>query len=275
MNFQAPGRPYAEVIGNPIAHSKSPLIHRFWIDALGLDAEYRATRVAPEDLPAYFDRRRADPNWCGCNVTIPHKLAALDHVEDRGGVRGTIGAINTAFRDEGGALIGTNTDAAGFYAPLSGFDFAGKPVTVVGAGGAARAVLFALSRMEAGPVTILNRNPLKAAALLSAFALKGQALPLSAPVPPSALLVNASPLGMDGQPPLDLDLSPLPPGAVVYDLVYAPLVTGLLAQAQDRDLEVVDGLEMLVGQAALAFELFFGREPPRERDDELRELLLH
>lgn len=269
----SPGRAYAEVIGSPIGHSKSPLIHRFWIEALGLDADYQAVEVAPDQLGAYFEARGDDPDWRGCNVTIPHKLAALDHVEDRGRVRATIGAINTIFRD-GGALVGTNTDAAGFYAPISGVELAGKPVAVVGAGGAARAVLFALSRMNTGPVTILNRNPLKAAALLSAFGLKGQALPLAAPLPPAALLVNASALGMSGQPPLDLDLSPLPRDAVVYDLVYAPLQTELLVQAEERGLEVVDGLEMLVGQAALAFEILFGREPPRERDDELRDLLV-
>lgn len=267
-------RAYAEVIGDPVAHSKSPLIHRFWIGALGLGADYRALRVEPDGLASYFAERRADPNWRGCNITIPHKLAALDHVGDPGGVRASIGAINTAFRDEAGGVVGTNTDAAGFYAPLAGFDLQGKPVTVIGAGGAARAVLFALARIGAGPVTVLNRNPLKAAVLFSAFGLKGQALGLSAPLPPAKLLVNASALGMDGQPPLDLDLSPLPADAIVYDLVYAPLVTDLLARAQDRGLDVVDGLEMLVAQAALAFELFFGREPPRDRDDELRELLL-
>ncbi len=266
-------RPYAEVIGDPIAHSKSPLIHGFWLRALGIDADYRATRVAPADLPAYFAVRSGDPHWRGCNVTVPHKLAALDHVEDRGDVRVGIGAINLAIRAEDGALIGANTDAGGFYAPIAGFDFAAKPVVVIGAGGAARAVLFALARMGVGPVTVLNRTPLKGAALLSTFGLKGAALPLTAPLPPASLLVNASALGMVGQPPLDLDLSPLPPNAVVYDLVYAPLETDLLAQAGDRGLEVVDGLEMLVAQAAVAFELLFGAEPPRERDDELRELL--
>ena len=267
-------RPYAEVIGDPVAHSKSPLIHRFWLDALGEDADYRVFHVKQDELAGYFAERRADPSWRGCNVTVPHKLAALDHVADPGGVRASIGAVNTVFRGEGGEPTGTNTDAAGFYAPLAGFDLAAKPAVVVGTGGAARAVLFALARIGVGPVTILARNPLKAAALLSAFGLKGQALPLSAPLPPAALLVNASVLGMEGQPPLDLDLTPLPRDAVVYDLVYAPLLTDLLAQAQDRGLELVDGLEMLVGQAALAFELFFGKEPPRDRDDELRELLL-
>ena len=263
---------YAEVIGDPIAHSKSPLIHTFWLEARRIDAEYRATRVAPEELGDYFAARRADRHWAGCNITIPHKLAALDWVEDRGDVRGSIGAVNTAFRD-GDVVVGTNTDAGGFYAPIAELALAGRPVVVIGAGGAARAILFALSRIGAGRVTVLNRNPLKGAALLAQFGLKGDALPLGAAVPPAALLVNASALGMAGQPPLDLDLSPLPDDAVVYDIVYAPLETGLLAQARARRLATVDGLEMLIGQAAAAFELFFGAAPPRERDDELRALL--
>ncbi|MCW3834888.1 shikimate dehydrogenase family protein [Sphingomonas canadensis] len=269
-----PAKLYAEVIGDPIAHSKSPLIHGFWLDALGIDAEYRACHVTPEGLGAYFESRRGDPAWRGCNVTIPHKQAALDHVEDRGGLRGTIGAINTVIRDEDGALTGTNTDAGGFYAPIAGLELAGAQVVVVGAGGAARAILFALARLGVGHVTVLNRNVLKAAALLASFGLKGDALPLGSAIPPAALLVNASALGMTGQPPLDLDLSPLPEDAVVYDAVYAPLETGLLAAAHARGLDTVDGLEMLVGQAALAFELFFGEAPPRDRDEELRALLL-
>jgi len=237
---------YAEVIGDPIGHSKSPLIHGFWLKALGIDGDYRATHVTPDGLGDYFAARRADPAWRGCNLTIPHKHAAL---------------------------IGTNTDAGGFYAPIADLALAGAPVVVVGAGGAARAVLFALSRVGVGAVTILNRNVLKAAAMLSSFGLKGQALPLGAPLPAASLLVNTSPLGMTGQPPLDLDLSPLPEQAVVYDIVYAPLETPLLAAARERALDTVDGLEMLIGQAALAFELLFGVAPPRERDDELRALL--
>ena len=268
-------RPYAEVIGDPIAQSKSPIIHGFWLDQLGLDAEYRKTLVTAEDLPAFFAARREDPDWRGCNITMPHKLAALDHVEDRGDVRSGIGAINTVFRAEDDTPVGTNTDAGGFYAPLAGFDFTDKPVTVIGAGGAARAILFALARMNVGPVTLLNRNVLKAGVLLSSFGLKGQALPLSATIPPdTALLVNASTLGMTGQSPLDIDLGALEEDAVVYDIVYSPLETPLLAAARERGLEAVDGLEMLIGQAALAFELFFGAEPPRDRDDDLRDLLL-
>lgn len=266
-------KPYAEVIGDPVDHSLSPAIHRFWLKKLGIDGDYRAHRVAAEDLAAYFAGRRADPAWRGCNVTIPHKLAALDHVEDRGGVRASIGAINTVLRGEDGALIGTNTDAAGFFAPISDMALQDMPVALIGAGGAARAVLFALARAGAGPVTILNRNPLEAMGLLGTFGLKGEALPLDAPLPAVGLLVNASPLGMAGQPPLDPDLTPLPERAVVYDLVYAPLETRLLAAASARGLDVVDGLGMLIAQAAVAFELFFGEAPPRECDAELRELL--
>ena len=266
-------KPYAEVIGDPIAQSKSPLIHGFWLQALGIEADYRATQVTPEGLADYFAARAADPAWRGCNITLPHKIAALDHVEDRGGVRDSIGAINTVLRSDDGALIGTNTDAGGFYAPIAGLELEGAHAVVIGAGGAARAILFALSRVGIGRVTILNRNVLKAAALLSRFGIKGDAVPLGSPLPPAGLVVNASALGMVGQPALDIDLSPLPEDAVVYDAVYAPLETGLLAQARDRGLDTVDGLEMLVGQAALAFEMFFGAEPPRERDDELRALL--
>jgi len=270
--------PYAEVIGDPIGHSKSPVIHNHWLAAAGLAdrfAPYAKTHVTPETLGDFIAGRRADPLWRGCNVTIPHKLAVMDHVDDPGDVRGSIGAMNTVLRQPDGSLIGTNTDAAGFAAPVAGLDLAGRPVAVIGAGGAARAVLFALRQLGAGPVTLYNRSPLKAAALLSLFGLKGEVKPLGAPLPPAALLVNTSALGMTGQPPLDIDLSPLPDGAVVYDIVYSPLETPLLAQARARDLETVDGLEMLIGQAALAFELFFGTAPVREDGDAaLREKLM-
>ena len=265
--------PYAEVIGDPISHSKSPTIHEFWFNKLGLDGGYRATRVAETDLAAFIAERRADPDWRGCNVTIPHKIAVMDHVGDPGGVRTSIGAMNTVLRDRDGMLTGTNTDVGGFYAPIAGLDLEGQPIAVTGTGGAAHAVLFALARAGIGPVTLLARNPLKGAALLARFGLKGKVQALNVPLPPVALLVQTTQLGMTGQLPLDLDLSPLPGDAVVYDIVYAPLLTPLLAAAQARGLETVDGLEMLIGQAALAFELFFGAEPPREADSELRSIL--
>lgn len=266
---------YAEVIGDPISHSKSPLIHRFWLDTLKLEGAYRACHVPPEGLGDYFKQRSVDRDWRGCNVTLPHKQAVFEHVPDPGAVRDSIGATNTVFRGEDGKILCTNTDAAGFYAPLAETDLTGLPVAVIGAGGAARAVLFALTKMGVGPVTVLNRNVLKGAGLLSSFGLKGQALPLTAPLPSVALLVNASALGMTGQPPLVLDLDPLPDDAMVYDVVYAPLETPLLAAARARDLDTIDGLDMLIGQAALAFELFFGTAPPRDEvhDTQLRALL--
>lgn len=265
---------YAEVIGDPIAHSKSPLIHGFWLEALGIEADYRAEHVTPDKLADYIASRRGDANWRGCNVTIPHKVDVLELVGDPGGIRDSIGAMNTIFRDESGTLIGTNTDAGGFFSPIAGLNLADAHVVVIGAGGAARAVLFALAQVGVGRVTILNRNVLKAGLLLQRSGLKGEALPLNSPLPATAkLVVNASALGMTGQAPLEVDLSPLPEDAVVYDAVYAPLETDLLAQAHERGLDTVDGLEMLIGQAALAFELFYGAEPPRDRDEELRALL--
>jgi shikimate dehydrogenase len=265
--------PYAEVIGDPIAHSKSPLIHRHWLAALGIDADYHACHVTPDGLQAYIESRRNDPNWRGCNVTLPHKQAVIAHVDDPGGIERSIGAANTLFRSDG-ALICTNTDAAGFFAPIADVDLAGAPVVVVGTGGAARAVLFALAQVGVGPVTVLGRNVLKASALLAHFGLKGRALPLDAAVPPAALLVNASSLGMTGQAPLEINLAPLPADAIVYDLVYAPIETSLLAQARARGLETVDGLEMLISQAAVAFELFFGASPPDDPEGRLRARLL-
>ena len=265
--------PYAEVIGDPIAHSKSPIIHKFWLEKCNIEADYRASYVTPDDLASYIEQRRLDQNWRGCNVTIPHKLAIMDHVDDPGNVRSSIGAMNTIARDDNGKLFGTNTDAGGFYAPIADYSLEGEEIVVVGAGGAARAVLFALSRINVKSVTIINRNPLKASALLASFGLKGRALEHGSAIPAAKLLVNASALGMTGQDPLNIDLSPLPDDACVYDLVYAPLKTGLLKTAEARGLETIDGLSMLIGQAAVAFELFFGQSPPLEYDAELRKIL--
>jgi len=264
--------PYAEVIGDPIAHSKSPLIHKFWLERLTIEADYRACRVTPSELPGYIEQRSADPAWRGCNVTIPHKIAMLDLVDDPGGVREKIGAMNTIVRQKDGSLIGTNTDAAGFLAPIADGDWSGKHALVIGAGGAARAVLFALK--QAGKITMVARSGLKATGLLMQASIKGSVLPMDARLPEADLLINASPLGMTGQPALEIDLDPLPSDALVYDLVYAPLETKLLRAAKKRDLAVVDGLDMLIGQAALAFELFFGTTPPMEQDAELRKLLV-
>lgn len=266
--------PYAEVIGDPIAHSKSPLIHNFWLEKLGIEADYRKTHVRPDELAAYFLKRRADPDWLGCNVTIPHKVAVMDFVSDPGKVGDLIGAMNTIACETAGPLIGTNTDAGGFLAPLQAMVWRGRSALIVGAGGAARAVLYALSQSGVEAITIMARDTAKGQALLDRAGVKGEVIGMEAPAPPVDLLVNCSPLGMTGKPPLDLDLSPLPEQAVVYDIVYAPLDTPLLLAARTRGLRTIDGLEMLIGQAALAFDIFFDADAPREYDAELKALLV-
>jgi shikimate dehydrogenase len=257
--------PYAEVIGDPIAHSKSPLIHNFWLDCLSIEAEYRKTHVTSEGLAAYFLERRADADWLGCNVTIPHKIAVMDYTDDPGGVRERIGAMNTIASETGGPLIGTNTDAGGFLQPLLRDKWKGESAVIVGAGGAARAILFALTSLGVPDITVMVRDPAKG---------KGRVIGMADALPAADLLVNTSSLGMVGQPVLDLDLRPLRRDATVYDIVYAPLETGLLKAAREQGLKALDGLEMLIGQAALAFDIFFDAQAPRERDDELRALLL-
>ena len=192
---------YAEVIGDPIAQSKSPVIHKFWLAKLGIEADYRTCHVQAEGLANYIEQRRDDSAWRGCNVTVPHKIAVMDLIDDPGNVRGTIGAMNTIMRQPDGSLMGTNTDAAGFFAPIANFDLAGMPVAVVGTGGAAHAILFALSKAGVGSVTLLARNPLKGAAILARFGLKGSVQTLDKPLSPVALLVNATLLGMVGQAP--------------------------------------------------------------------------
>lgn len=266
--------PYAEVIGDPIAHSKSPLIHNFWLDALDIEAEYRKTHVTAAGLATYFLERRADPDWLGCNVTIPHKIAVMDYVDDPGGVRERIGAVNTIASETGGPLIGTNTDAGGFLQPLLRDKWKGRSAVLVGAGGATRAILFALTSLGVPDITIMARDPAKGQALLDRAGVEGAVIGMGDALPVADLLVNSTSLGMVGQPLLELDLTPLKDSATVYDIVYAPLETGLLKAARARGLATLDGLEMLIGQAALAFDIFFDAPAPRDRDAELRALLL-
>ena len=267
-------RPYAEVIGDPIAHSKSPLIHNFWLKKLGIDAEYRACHVRAQELNDYFAQRRKDPNWRGCNVTLPHKVAAIEFIDNAELARLAPGAINTVARGNGGALTGANTDAGGFLRPLADHPVAGIEAIVIGTGGAARGILSALASKRMASVSIMARDVAKAAALLEEFGLAGRALPLNAPLPAAGLLVNASVLGMAGHPGFTPDLDSVPADAIVYDIVYSPLVTPLLASARARNLATIDGLEMLIGQAALAFTLLFGSTPPGDYDAELRSLLV-
>ena len=263
-------RPYAEVIGDPIAHSKSPLIHNFWLAKLGIDAEYRKTHVRAAELADYFTRRREDAKWRGCNVTIPHKQAVVPHLDSLDARAEAVGAVNTIVA---AGLVGFNTDVAGIIEPLAEVALAGREVAVIGAGGAARAAVAALQQLGAGEISLLNRTLGKAAELLRVAGANRRALPLDAPLDDVALVVNTSSLGMTGQAALALDLSRVADDCVVFDAVYAPLDTPLLIAARARGLRTIDGLHMLVGQAAAAFELFFGQPAPREHDAELRALL--
>ena len=280
-------RPYAEVIGDPVAHSKSPLIHGFWLEALGIEGEYRRCHVRPAELGAYLAKRHADPSWRGCNVTIPHKQAVLPLLDRIDPLAARIGAVNTVVRDPDGTLVGHNSDAPGFLEPLAA-DLARpglRMARLMGTGGAARAVAHALADARF-LLVILGRDVAKARALLAETgeADQGLAAPLDRFASPQDfawddrsgmldLVVNATSLGMIGQPPLPIDFSHVPPGAIVYDAVYAPLETPLLAEARARGHRTIDGLAMLVGQAAVAFRLFFGQPAPRAQDAELRAIL--
>lgn len=264
------GVPYAEVIGDPITHSKSPLIHGFWLEQLGIQGEYRALRVGREELPAYFEARRQDPDWRGCNVTMPLKedAFALLHVEP---ISRRIGAVNTVMPGEG-ELIATNTDWIGVNLSLDTYRLAPKRVVIIGTGGAARAALADMRLQKVPHVIMITRSPDKAGALLDLFELEGEILPLGA-APEADLLINASPLGMKGFPELELDLSLMAEGATVLDMVYDPLETPLLQAAGARGLKAIDGLSMLINQAAMAFTYFFKDAPEPADSAELRRLL--
>lgn len=281
-------RPYAEVIGDPILQSKSPAIHNHWLERLGLDAEYRACHVTSDGLADYLAARRNDPDWRGCNVTMPHKQAVMPFLDRLDPLAARIGAVNTIV-PEAGELVGYNTDAGGFLEPLKG-DLAQvhlfRMARVLGTGGAARAIIAALAEHNM-VVVLAGRDPTKARALLEELDPNGEhhvaSLDHFAESTDFAfddrrgcfdLVVNASPLGMAGQPPLLFDLSHVPPGSIVYDIVTHPADTPLLKAARAAGFRTVDGLSMLIGQAAEAFEKFFGRGPPRHDGDEaLRKVL--
>lgn len=280
---------YAEVIGDPIAQSKSPVIQTYWLDRLGRDASYRACHVTADNLADYIAQRREDPDWRGCNITMPHKRAVIPQLDRLEIGAELVGAVNTVTRRHNGALIGTNTDVEGFLEPLRpdlSQPHLFRMARVVGTGGAARAIVAALAE-QGFTVLLAGRDPDKARALLDAIDPEGEhhVAPLAHFAEPTDfafddragcldLVVNASPLGMAGQMPLALDFSHVPPGSIVYDIVTHPVETPLLAEAREKGLRTIDGLSMLIGQAAIAFERFFGENAPRtDGDAELRRLL--
>ena len=279
---------YVEVIGDPIAQSKSPAIHGLWIEKLGLDAEYRATRVEAAGLEDYLAARREDAAWRGCNVTMPHKQAIMPLLDRLEPLAKRVGAVNTVVKTPDGRLVGRNTDVAGFLEPLAqrlGEQHYFRMARVLGTGGAARAIVTGLAR-EGFRIVLAGRNTDKARALLEELDPDGEhhVAPLDhfAQTTDFAfddregccdLVVNASPLGMRGQPALAFDWSHAPPGSIAYDIVTDPVATPFLENARAAGFQTIDGFAMLIGQAAAAFEHFFGVAPPREYDSTLHERL--
>jgi shikimate dehydrogenase len=278
------GIPYAEVIGDPIAHSKSPLIHKFWLAKLGIEGDFHATLVKANDLTRFLADRRGNGDWRGCSVTLPHKQAMVELLDAR--YDGAIGAINCAIRRHDGYLTGYNTDLDGIVEALPQVELSNASVCLIGAGGAARALVAYLLDAGVNRVAFLARDPGAARQLWRSLPRRGSATMSAegfdqarAAMNGATLIVNATPLGMPGAPRmtskvLEALAASDRSGVVVFDMVYAPAETEFLATARRAGANVVDGLPMLIGQAAKAFELFFREPAPRRLDGELRELLL-
>ena len=257
--------PRACIIGHPVAHSRSPMLHGYWLRTLGIAGAYEFADVAPDQFATFFRGLRRN-GFVGGNITIPHKEAAFRLVDRRKRAADAIGAVNTVWY-EGDALIGGNTDWLGIVGSLDdmhpGWDVSPGKVVVLGAGGSARASVFAF--LERGySVALVNRTLERAQKLAAAFgprvtAQEQAALP--ALLAQADVLINNTSLGMAGKPPLDIDLSPLKKSAIVYDVVYVPLETELLKAAKRAGHRTVDGLSMLLYQAVPGFAHWFGVTP--------------
>jgi shikimate dehydrogenase len=269
-----PKPPAACLIGWPAAHSRSPLIHRYWLRTLGIEGGYVIEAVPPDEFKDFLFRLSLR-GFVGANITLPHKERALALSKPDARAR-AVGAANTLWFADG-ELCSTNTDVEGFINNLDacapGWDSA-EDALVLGAGGSARAVLFGLLERGIKRVHLANRTVARAQALADQFGERVVPVTWDAIgelLPRAGLLVNTTSLGMKGQPPLEIDVAPLPPHAVVADNVYVPLETPLLAAARARGLRTADGLGMLLHQAVRGFELWFGRRP--EVTAELRALV--
>lgn len=252
------------VIGWPVSHSLSPVIHGYWLKESGIQGAYSRIAVEPGDLARVLGNLRAE-GFCGANVTVPHKIEALCLCDVRDAAAQAIGAVNTLWF-EGVSLVGSNTDAFGFAANLDdaapGWRNA-KAAVVLGAGGAARAIVWSLLQEGFRDVRIVNRTKRRAEELAAAFppATAFDFASLSIALEGASLLANASVLGMTGGPTLEIDLTALESGAIVFDAVYHPLETLLLHQAREKGFVAVDGLGMLLYQAVSGFEHWFGIKP--------------
>lgn len=254
------------VVGWPVAHSRSPLIHGHWLAAYGIAGAYERVAVPPEEIDAFL-RGLAAHGYVGCNVTVPHKEAAFRLLDEADETARRLRAANTLWLEDG-RLAGTNTDVYGFLASLDeqapGWDMAAGPAVVLGAGGAARAVVAALANRGVRPLRIANRTAARAEALCRDLDVAAELVPwsgLADALAGARLLVNTTSLGMAGAAPLAVDLGPLDPQAVVADIVYVPLRTALLDAAARRGHRTADGLGMLLHQAAPGFARWFGRMP--------------
>jgi shikimate dehydrogenase len=263
------------IMGHPVAQSRSPMLHGYWLKTLRVEGAYERADVTPEDFPAFF-RDLPGHGFAGGNITKPHKEAAFRLVDRREGAADAIGAVNTVWF-ENGALVGGNTDYLGYLAHADdrapGWDAAGGLAVVLGAGGAARAIVYGL-RERGLDVALVNRTRARAEDLARDFAPRVRVHgvdELPRLLGDARLLTNATALGSLGQPPLAIDLSPLMADAVVYDINYVPLESDLLQAAGKRGLQTVDGLGMLLHQAVPAFAKWFGIVP--EVTAELRALL--
>jgi len=252
----------AGVFGWPAGHSRSPQLHGHWLERYGIDGAYVPLPVPPDQFEAAL-RGVMAAGFAGANVTLPHKEAAFALCDERDASALRAGAVNTlVFRD--GRILGSNTDGFGFLESLRAAAPAWRPehgpAVLLGAGGAARAIVAALLDAGLPEVVVVNRTPERAEELARAIGgnIRATAVP---PLSTAALLVNTTSLGMAGQPPLEIDLSPLPLHAVVADAVYVPLETPLLRAARARGLAAVPGLGMLLHQARPGFALWFGVEP--------------
>jgi shikimate dehydrogenase len=266
------------IIGWPVSHSRSPLIHTHWMQKHGIKASYERCPIDPADDFRQALQAMAEQGYVGANVTIPHKETAFAAMDSCTQAAQKLGAVNTiVLRD--GRLMGANTDGAGFIASLEAGaqnqNWRQQPALVLGAGGAARAILVALEQAGVSDIRLVNRTRARAEALAP---LGGQAVSVGdwqareALAQDCGLLVNTSSLGMQGAPPLEMGLERLAPGALVTDIVYTPLQTDLLARARAAGFIAVDGLGMLMHQAALSFDMWFGVRP--EVDAALHALLV-
>src|SRR3990170_5136841 len=255
------------VIGWPVEHSRSPLIHRYWLKQYGIDGAYEKEAVQPKDLARFLGSLEAH-GYAGANVTLPHKEAALRLSAVADEAARAIGAANTLWLAQAGRLCAGNSDAYGFMTNLTAeapdWNRGRRPVMVLGGGGAARAILYGLLNEGAARILLANRTRDRAEGLAQAFGPSVHVVDWEdrhRALAGCGLLVNATSLGMTGKENLDIDLEALPADAVVADIVYSPLETKLLAAARARGNQVVDGLGMLLHQAVPGFERWFGVRP--------------